>query len=312
MRNVLLSVMREHPVQSSGAGVSRYQTILSYFDSTALRPVGFAFALVLVVGIGTSYAAEAALPGDPLYALKVSVTEPIQGVLAVSPVAKAEWNTELLSRRLEEAATLAAKGNLNDDARAAIESQIALKADDVQHSVERLKSTDGGVIAAASVESDLEASLVGHERVLTGLSIDLPNQAPSIAPLLNTVRVQAEATNSKRKSTERDASAQNKDTVKNAAAQQQKHAREKIKQVRTLAASKRLHASTTAEASTSAQEIDDAISTGDDKFKEGKYGEALATFQATIRAAKAVEVNLDAEDRLGHDVNGRGTSGSGN
>ncbi len=311
MRNVLRSVMAEHPLQTSG-GYTRFETVLSYFDSSALRPVGFAFALVLVVGIGTTYAAETALPGDPLYAIKVGLTEPIQGVLAVSPVAKAEWNTQLLSRRLEEAATLASKGDLSDTNRASIENQIALKARDVNDSVEELKSTDGGIAAAASVESDLEASLVGHERVLTGLSVDLPKQAPSIAPLLNKVRIQAESTNSKRKSTEHAFVAKNDTTtVRAAATTQQKNARDQVKQIRVLAATKRLQASTTVEASTSAQEIEDAIVNGEQKFNEGKFGEALSTFQATIRAAKAVEVNLDAEDRLGNDVGsneGRGSS----
>lgn len=309
MRNVLRSVMAEYPMQSSGRYAHRYEYYLSYFNSSALRPVGFAFAFVLVVGIGTSYAAETALPGDPLYAIKVGVTEPIQGVLNVSPVARAEWNTALLSRRLEEAATLASKGGLNDINRAVIESQIESNAHDVNLSLEKLKSSDTGVVAAASVESDLEASLVGHERVLTGLSIDMPNEAQAIAPLLHKVRVQAEAANSQRKASELTVSTKSESTVRSAAVSQQKNARDKVKQVRALTVSKRLQASTTAEASTSAKEIDDAIAEGDTKFNEGKYGEALNTFQATIRAAKAVEVNLVAEDRLGDDVTSHDNSG---
>jgi hypothetical protein len=302
MKNVLLSVMAEHPLQSTAVVVPRHERFLSYFDSESLRPVGFAFALVLVVGIGTSYAAETALPGDPLYAIKVGITEPIQGVLAVSPVARAEWDTELLSRRLEEAATLAAKGNLSDDARSKIETQLAIKAQDVNNSVDRLKSRDDGAVAAASVESDLEASLVGHERVLTGISVDLPKQAPAIAPLLHKVRAQAESTNAKRKASERNVATKSESTVKAAATNQQKNARNKVRQVRTLAASGHLQASTTAEASSSAQEIEQVIEQAEQKLNEGKYGEALNAFQATIRAAKAVEVNLDAENRLSDDI----------
>ncbi len=297
MRNVLRSVMAENPMQESG-GFTRYETVLSYFNSSALRPVGFAFALVLVVGISTTYASETALPGDPLYAIKVGFTEPMQGVLNVSPVAKAEWNTELLSRRLEEAATLASKGGLSESARASIESQIALKANDVRQNVAQLHSSEDGAVAAASVESQLEASLVGHERVLTGLSIDLPNEAPAIAPLLHKVRVQAESTNSKRRSAEQVATEQTDKKVKAAAEFQKRNAREKVRQIRELSASARLQASTTAEATLSAQEIEAAIDSGEQKLNEGRFGEALTTFQATIRAAKAVEVNLDAEDRL--------------
>ncbi len=311
MRNVLRSVMAENPMQES-AGLTRYETALSYFNTSTLRPVSFAFVFVMVVGIGTSYAAETALPGDPLYAIKVGVTEPIQGVLNVSPVAKAEWDTELLSRRLEEAATLAAKGNLNSDTRASIESQIALKANNVHTSVEQLKSSEQGTVAAASVENDLEAKLVGHERVLTGLSIDLPNEAPAIAPLLQKVRVQAEATNSKRKSTEQEVSVKTETTVRDAAKNQQKNAREKVRQLRALASTKRLQASTSAEATMSATEIEAAIDSGEQKLNEGRFGEALTTFQATIRAAKAVEVNLNAQDRLGNDVSSNSGRGSDN
>ncbi|MBP9757497.1 MAG: hypothetical protein KBD06_02765 [Candidatus Pacebacteria bacterium] len=304
MKNVLLSVMNENPVQATSTVVPRYEHILSYFDSGTLRPVGFAFALVLVVGVGTSYAAGTALPGDPLYAVKVGFTEPIQGVLNVSPVAQAEWDTELLSRRLEEAATLAAHGNLNDSARNAIETQIAINADNVNKSVNRLKSSDEGAVAAASVESGLEASLVGHERVLTGLSVDLPKQAQSIAPLLHKVREQAEATNSKRKASEQSLSGRSESTMRAAASNQQRNARNKIREIRTLTAGSQLQASTTIEASSSAKAIEDAIESAESKFNEGKYTEALNTFQATIRAAKAVEVNLNAESRLSDDIQG--------
>lgn len=302
MRNVLRSVMRENPPKSSYSFAHRMSSVLSVFETKTFRSVSFAFALVLVLGVGTSYASSAALPGDPLYAVKVGFTEPIRRVLAVSPVAKAELDSALLSRRLEEAATLAANGDLNDGVRTSIESRIALNAEDFNTSVAKLRTSESGAYAAASAESNLEASLVGHERVLTALSIDLPNEAPSIAPLLHKVRVQAAETNSKRKSAERDLSAKSEITVKAAASDQQKNAREKVRKLRSIAATKRVQASTTIEASTSAQQMENAISVGEQKLHEGNYTEAFGTFQAAIRAARAVEVNLDAEERLAPSV----------
>jgi hypothetical protein len=254
---------------------------------------------VLVVGVGTSYAAESALPGDPLYAVKVGLTEPIQDVLAISPVAKAEWNTEKLSRRLEEAATLAAKGHLSEGARVQIENKITLAAADFTKSVEKLSQSSDGAIAAASAQSNFEASLVGHERVLTALSINLPDEAPSIAPILNTVRVKAEETNTKRRSAERAISATGGESeIRAAATHQMKSASDAVKEIRAIAAKNRLQASTTAEASSSAAHMEQAIDAGEQKLQEGKYGEAFGTFQAALRAAQAVMVNLDAEDRL--------------
>ncbi len=54
MKNVLRSVMAENPMQVSSGYQPRYEQVLSYFNSNSLRPVSFAFALVLVVGVGTS------------------------------------------------------------------------------------------------------------------------------------------------------------------------------------------------------------------------------------------------------------------
>jgi hypothetical protein len=301
MRNVLYSVMKENPARPMNANTARYESILSYFSSATLRPVGFAFAFVLIVGVGTSYAAESALPGDPLYAIKVGLTEPVQGALAVSPVAKAQWDTEIISRRLEEAATLAASGHLDDATRGAIEVQIAEKSESVSRNIAKLRGTDEGVVAAAAVESDLEASLVGHERVLTGLSIDLPQEAPAIAPLLHKVRMQSAETNTNRKSAERDVATKSDSTVRAAASTQKKNAEIQVRKIRALANMSPV-ATTTAEANVSAMHIEDAIEEGERDFQEGRYGEALSTFQATIRAAKAVEVNIDAGERLAPSV----------
>ncbi len=301
MRNVLHAVMREHPVRTVVSAPSRSRFIFSPFSSHTLRPASFALALVLMVGMGTSYAAGAALPGDPLYAIKVGFTEPVQGVLAVSPVSQAQWNTELISRRLEEAATLAAKGSLNDAARSQIEQQISVRSIGVEQNLEKVRKTGGGDVAAVALESDLEASLVGHAHVLSSLSADLPQEASSIAPLLNTVRTKTEETNSKRKNAERSLTDES-DTVKAAASSQKKAAEENVKKLRALAATKRIQATTTAEASTSAMHIEEAIKDGDRKFREGKYRDALTTFQATIRAARAVEVNINADEQLATDV----------
>jgi len=73
----------------------------------------FALALILVVGTGsTAFAAEGTLPGDLLYPVKVSIVEPVQGALQVSDTAKARWNAEVATERLNEAQALAARGTL--------------------------------------------------------------------------------------------------------------------------------------------------------------------------------------------------------
>jgi len=91
------------------------QPVASPFFVRNLFAVRFAFALalILVVGSGgTAFAAEGTLPGDFLYPVKVSIVEPVQGALQVSDTAKARWNAQIATERLNEAQALAARGTL--------------------------------------------------------------------------------------------------------------------------------------------------------------------------------------------------------
>ncbi len=58
-------------------------------------------AVVFLIGGGTAAAAEGALPGDALYAVKIYVNEEVVQALAQSPVAKAEVHASLAERRVE-------------------------------------------------------------------------------------------------------------------------------------------------------------------------------------------------------------------
>jgi hypothetical protein len=60
--------------------------------------------LAIFIAMGTGIiGAEAALPGDFLYPVKISITEPLIGALHFSPEAQAQWQVRLLARRAREA-----------------------------------------------------------------------------------------------------------------------------------------------------------------------------------------------------------------
>ncbi len=71
------------------------------------RPVMAASLVAIVALSGVSYAAEDALPGDSLYAIKVNVNEEARLLFAFSDEASAKWEIRRAERRLEEAITLA-------------------------------------------------------------------------------------------------------------------------------------------------------------------------------------------------------------
>ena len=130
-----------------------FNPVMSPWYMQLRRPALYALATLLVVsliGSGVVYAAEGALPGDVLYPVKVSVVEPIKGAFAVSPAAKAKWNTELAARRLDEASALAARGELDATTTNYLAAQFA------EH-------------ATSSAHAQLEV----HERLLTHISENL-------------------------------------------------------------------------------------------------------------------------------------------
>jgi Domain of unknown function (DUF5667) len=71
-----------------------------------LRPALAVAALALVIAWGTTSAAAASLPGDPLYAVK-RATEEVQLTLTFDDVARMQLLAEIADRRLDELARIA-------------------------------------------------------------------------------------------------------------------------------------------------------------------------------------------------------------
>jgi hypothetical protein len=108
MRGSLEAHMEAHPL---GGMKSPYGWVsFTHARSMVLVPV-----LILMLGSGTAFAAQNALPGDALYAIKINVNEAVAGALAVSDEAKASYNTKVAAERLKEAQTLAAANKLSAD-----------------------------------------------------------------------------------------------------------------------------------------------------------------------------------------------------
>ena len=83
------------------------------FWSPLLRPwVAALIIVILVAGGGTSLAAEQSLPGEPLYAVKVGLNEPVRGWLVFNDQARADWQAERVARRLQEMSALEKAGRL--------------------------------------------------------------------------------------------------------------------------------------------------------------------------------------------------------
>lgn len=125
-------------------------------------------AIVALLGGGTSVAAENALPGEALYAMKTEVNERVVSALSFGKDAKAEWEARRAERRLEEVATLANEGELKTDVSVRIRANFKAHADRVQARVEALTAA-GDTDKAADLASRFEGSLRAHDRILERL-----------------------------------------------------------------------------------------------------------------------------------------------
>lgn len=136
-----------------------------FMQARVLAPL--AVALVVFAGAGTAAAAQGALPGDTLYAVKVSVNEAVEVALATTPVARAQVQAKLAQRRVEEAEVLAAQGALTPDTseRLAVSFEThAQAAADLSDDVAQLDPDAG-----AELKANLDSSLAAHGAILATL-----------------------------------------------------------------------------------------------------------------------------------------------
>ncbi len=163
------------------------------FHSVALQRTVSAFAVFVFLigsGGGTSYAAQAALPGELLYAVKIHVNEFVEAALATSPVAKAEVQAVLAERRVEEAQTLASRGMLTEVAATELQVRFDEHAEAAQSLTEALAAIDPG--AAAQIGTQFSSSLAANDAVLVSLGEQSQNEETKRTSLALSGRVRAQ------------------------------------------------------------------------------------------------------------------------
>jgi hypothetical protein len=175
LRERVVSYMEYHPLpaemktstKKSLAGESFSGRVLNFNGWKALQFSGLA-AIVLMFGV--SYIAEKAVPGDTLYAVKVSINEEVRGTLARSSYEKVVWETERLNRRIAEARLLADEGRLTEEVEEQVASAVKVHSDNARKEIAALKEIDSEEAALVSIEL---------ETALDVQSTSLRNRAPS-------------------------------------------------------------------------------------------------------------------------------------
>jgi hypothetical protein len=265
------------------------------------RSVAAALVLVMVVGVTTSYAAETALPGDPLYAVKVNINEPVERATVAASQSSTQWDVTLTSRRLEEAEKLAASGTLTPSKAAIVQTQLTADTQSFDANVAALATSTTDAAQVADAQSDLEAALSAHVQVLVDIASSTPSVQGQVAPILATVRTHvAQARGARIAALATLDESATSTSIRIAASSEKENAVSGLASVRMLA-SKMIakSASSTAQIDTAASDTQQAIDTGDSNLAAGHFKEAFSAFQSAARTATQVQVGVQAQSNLG-------------
>lgn len=307
MRESLLLFIERNPVREEVPTRPQLQK-RSFLNQLRLRPMPV-FAVIavitLMVGGGTSLAAESALPGEALYPVKVSVNEEVRGAFTFSDEAKARLAANLIERRLQEAAELAAEGKLTAESQAEIESRFNAHMERFEARANRL-AAKGKVNAVAELNSNLEVSLRAHSQIIAGAGskaegerkVDV--QVGAVQPLLTAIQVRLGAVQKTRADAEARVSTEAKADVEAAAEGKLKAATNKIAEVRGAIERTRgsLSASTTAEAEARLRLAEEAIVQGKIQLEADAFAEAFMSFDRAHRLAQETQLLVNAAHKF--------------
>jgi len=156
LKNILNSpVSYEQPIKSPWTIFSLFSVI----HKNRLVYYGFVFSLAVVLGGGAVFASGNSLPGNVFYPLKVSIVEPIHSAFTFSPKKKAQYESNLATKRMIEAETLKSQGKLDK----AKEERLSLLLED--HTKAFNKAIEGNDDDDDAI-TNFQAGLNAHARVL--------------------------------------------------------------------------------------------------------------------------------------------------
>jgi len=166
--------------------VPQRTAFITYLLKSKISKMTALLMIMLLVGGGTSFAAENTVPGDFLYPVKIEVNENIKSALAVSNEAEAQLQARFAEERLKEAGELAAEGKL--DAKTSAQISTGLKAH-YNDAIERSKKSEakGDIQSSADVRTSLEGTFRAYGDVLAQLNANISgNDGEALISEVNT------------------------------------------------------------------------------------------------------------------------------
>ena len=258
------------------------------------RPAIAVVAAFVLVGGGTSLAAERALPGDLLYPVKLSFNERAREKLISTDAERLAWQIERINRRFLEAEQLTVRSQLTDERRVVVEQALTSQLATVESRIRNLTER-GNLPSAAATVSSLEATLKAHSTVLKRLQQnDATSTTETLISNLSTMTSGATATR---------VAIEEKIRTIGTAPSLKVPAEAGVKRAETLTSRAEklvgVMAPTMNPARPKIIPPTSAILESKDKLARGEYGEAIVKANEAIREATEQSVATEASTRLG-------------
>lgn len=301
MRQSLLEMMERQPAVRAaerapvlGNLSERWSALSRLFSRPALASV--LAGAMLVAGSGVSYAAEGSLPGDPLYAVKVGVNEPVRGFLTISPEDKAAWAAQRVGRRLEEVEVLAAADRLAPVEAGALQRVIQRQTRGAGELLDRLTEA-GDHAAAVTVGADLEERLQKHQDRMVRISRHkIKEDRQVLDELAETVGEEAEGLARKNGQSE-DRLAETKPELAAPVAADRLNATEnRLRETRELLFGQDQPAEPRSEAAQDLDQAGEFLDEGRRAMKSGDLPKAFSKFREAHRRTRAAREMIEADD----------------
>ena len=161
IREVIIYGMNLRPIPSPFAKIFFFSKKYSF---------SMAIILITLLGTGASAIAKGALPGDLFYPVKINFNEKVESVLAITPKASALIQVEQATRRIEEAESLAIKGELTAKINTEIKNRFSKKVEAIDKSFKQMEK-EGDTEFVSEVSNKFEKDLDHHFKTFIDVSV---------------------------------------------------------------------------------------------------------------------------------------------
>lgn len=309
MKSDILSGVVLSPYSSVTNPVSprlNYQWNIGGFTNSIFKHKNYMTALLLTLmlalGGGSSVMAENAIPGDALYQVKVSVNEPIVGMLTLSKEGDVAWKERLVERRLDEVQKVVAEGALSVSTQAEIEARVHAQVDKFTAAAKELSEDKNKEVISSELAVRLEAALRAHQDILVQAQVNgsiASSTRKNAKDLLSALKEDESKVRDHREEAEldlgdEDNNANASTTTKVAAENKQAVAVKMLDNVKSLYQSEKAGLSTSTRVSIEVNfvQIEKVLLEGKSLLVQAKYSDARDKFQEVLQLSNDVRVDI--------------------